>query len=153
MSGAGGKAEIMEVDRLGPVIRPQRQRAAGASDRGLPTPAATAPPPPPPSPSPAPVSPGLAQAPTTVAMLMAMASADPQRDRRARLASDSARGVHLLDKLHRAVVAGEADAASLQALSEWLDGFEVPDDPHLAALARDIALRVEVELAKHEAGR
>ena len=152
MSCAGGKAEIMEIDRLGPVIPPQRQRAAGASDRGLPTPAAAAPPPPPP-PSPPPVSPGLAQAPTTVAMLMAMASADPQRDRRARLASDSARGVHLLDKLHRAVVAGESDAASLQALAEWLDGFEVPDDPHLAAVARDIALRVEVELAKHEAGR
>ena len=152
MSCAGGKAEIMEIDRLGPVIRPQRQSAAGASDRGLPTPAAAAPPPPPPPSSP-PVSPGLAQAPTTVAMLMAMASADPQRDRRARMASDSARGVHLLDKLHRAVVAGEADAASLQALAEWLEGFEVPDDPHLAALARDIALRVEVELAKHEAGR
>jgi len=150
MSCAGGKAEIMEIDRLGPVIRPQRQSAAGTPDRGLPTPAAAAPPPPPSSP---PVSPGLAQAPTTVAMLMAMASADPQRDRRARMASDSARGVHLLDKLHRAVVAGEADAASLQALSEWLEGFEVPDDLHLAALARDIALRVEVELAKHEAGR
>ena len=149
MSCARGKAEIMEIDRLGPVIRPQRQRQAGASDHGLPTPAATAPPPP----SPPAVSPGLAQAPTTVAMLMAMASVDPQRDRRARMASDSARGVHLLDKLHRAVVAGEADAASLQALAEWLEGFEVPDDPHLAALARDIALRVEVELAKHDAGR
>lgn len=141
----------MEIDRLGPVIRPQRQHPAGTSDRGLPNP--TAAPPPPPSPSPPAVSPGLAQAPTTVAMLMAMASADPQRDRRARMASDSARGVHLLDKLHRAVVAGEADTPSLQALAEWLDGFEVPDDPHLAALARDIALRVEVELAKHDANR
>lgn len=140
----------MDIDRLGPVIGPQR--ATGPANRGTPAPAAAAPPPSPPPSAPA-VTPGLAQAPTTVAMLMAMASADPQRDRRARMASDSARGVHLLDKLHRAVVAGEADPASLQALAAWLDEFEVPDDPHLAGLARDIALRVEVELAKHEAGR
>jgi hypothetical protein len=38
----------------------------------------------------------------------------------------------------------------LQQLADWSAAFEAPEDPQLAALARDVELRVRVELAKHE---
>ena len=37
-----------------------------------------------------------------------------------------------------------------QALAQWAEEFSLPDSPQLQSLARDVELRVKVELARHE---
>lgn len=91
------------------------------------------------------------QAATTVHVLLAAATAlETPKDKRRREARPAARGLEILEQLHAAQVKGLPDAAALDALSQWAALFEMPDDPELAEIARDIELRVRVELAKHD---
>ncbi|RYD64794.1 MAG: hypothetical protein EOP58_08825 [Sphingomonadales bacterium] len=91
------------------------------------------------------------QAATTVHVLLAAATAlETPKDKRRREARPAARGLEILDKLHAAQVKGMPDEAVLDALTQWAAVFEMPDDPDLADIARDIELRVRVELAKHD---
>lgn len=91
------------------------------------------------------------QAATTVHVLLAAATAlETPKDKRRREARPAARGLEILEQLHAAQVKGLPDEAALDALSQWAALFEMPDDPALAEIARDIELRVRVELAKHD---
>lgn len=91
------------------------------------------------------------QAATTVHVLLAAATAlETPKDKRRREARPAARGLEILEQLHAAQVKGLPDAATLDALSQWAALFEMPEDPELADIARDIELRVRVELAKHD---
>ena len=85
---------------------------------------------------------------TSVQMLVALAAAEPTIERRRKMAADADRGVTTLERLHRELVAGMPSPERLQALVEWSDQMVMPDQPALAALAREIDLRVRVELAK-----
>lgn len=91
------------------------------------------------------------QAATTVHVLLAAATAlETPKDKRRREARPAARGLEILEQLHAAQVKGLPDAVALDALTQWAALFEMPDDPELADIARDIELRVRVELAKHD---
>ena len=136
--------------RINPVVQQMQAMllAAGAADARFrttgkaPPPAADAPTrQPPPSLSPA----------TAVQLLVAVAaSAEPAETRRRHEARPLARGVALLHRFHAAAVGGAAPPALLREMVDWTTTFELPDDPVLASLARDIELRVRVELARHE---
>ena len=84
----------------------------------------------------------------SVAMLVTLAAADPSIERRRKQSVDAERGLDMLDRLHRELVAGVAAPARLQEIAEWADSFETPEDPVLASILSDIDLRVRVELAK-----
>ncbi len=91
------------------------------------------------------------QAATTVQVLLAAAaSPETPQDKRRREARPAARGLEILDQLHAAEVKGLPQGDALAAMAQWAAAFELPDDPVLADLARDIELRVRVELAKHD---
>lgn len=106
--------------------------------------AADAPPPP------QPAGPTL-NATTSVHVLLAAATAlETPRDKRRREARPAARGLDMLEQLHAAGVKGAPQGQMLDALAQWAAAFELPDDPELAEIARDIELRVRVELAKHD---
>lgn len=92
--------------------------------------------------------PATAHPTTSVAMLVTLAAADPQMERRRKLAADAERGVAVLDKLHKELVAGTPSVERLQEIVEWSENFEAQDDPVLAQILSDIDLRVRVELAK-----
>jgi len=83
-------------------------------------------------------------------LLAAATALETPKDKRRREARPAARGLEILEQLHAAQVKGLPDEAALDALSQWAALFEVPDDPELAEIARDIELRVRVELAKHD---
>ena len=87
---------------------------------------------------------------TSVEMLVALASVDPVVERRRKMASDAERGLALLERLHQEAMGGEILPERLAQLSEWAATFTLPTDPALARVARDIDLRVRVELAKHD---
>ena len=87
---------------------------------------------------------------TSVEMLVALASVDPAVERRRKMATDADRGLALLERLHQEAMGGEILPERLAQLSEWAATFKLPDDPALAAVVRDIDLRVRVELAKHD---
>ncbi len=90
------------------------------------------------------------QAATSVQMLVALAATEPPRERRGRAVVAVDRGVSLLERLHAATLAGPVPSALLADLAEWADHFVPPDDPQAAAIARDVEVRVRVELARHE---
>jgi hypothetical protein len=90
-------------------------------------------------------------APTTsVEMLVALASVDPAVERRRKLAAEADRGLGLLERLYQDLQGDGVLPARLDELSAWVERFAVPDDPELAEVARDIEVRVRVELAKHD---
>jgi hypothetical protein len=93
---------------------------------------------------------GATQPMPSVAMLVTLAAADPAVERRRKQAQDAERGLDRLDRLHRELVAGAPSVERLRELAEWSQGFEVPDEPALAAILAEIDLRVRVELAKHD---
>ncbi|MEP9359793.1 flagellar assembly protein FliX [Sphingomonas sp. KR3-1] len=86
----------------------------------------------------------------SVAMLVTLAAANPAIERRRKQAADAERGIDMLDKLHREIVAGVVAPARLQEIVEWAQTFEPSDNPVLASILSDIDLRVRVELAKHD---
>ena len=91
------------------------------------------------------------QAATTVHVLLAAATAlETPQEKRRREARPSARGLEILDQLHAAGVKGVPEDKALDALAQWAAAFEMPEDPALADIAREIELRVRVELAKHD---
>lgn len=87
---------------------------------------------------------------TSVQMLVQMAAADPAVERRRKIAENAGRGLALLERLDAETRVRPAAVEPLDALRDWLQSFEAPDDPQLAALMQEIELRVKVELAKHE---
>ncbi|OAN57283.1 flagellar assembly protein FliX [Sphingomonas sp. TDK1] len=86
--------------------------------------------------------------PTSVQMLVAIAANNPVAERRRKQARDVERGIDALDRLHKELVAGTPNVARLREIVEWSQAVPTPTDPGLAALMRDIDLRVQVELAK-----
>lgn len=84
----------------------------------------------------------------TVQMLVALSANHPGVERRRRLAQQAASGLEALERLHEALMKGDAAPAELKALAEWVQTVEMPEEPTLAALVRDIDVRVRVELAK-----
>ena len=87
---------------------------------------------------------------TSVQMLVAMAAMEPPSERRRKVAEETDRGLSMLERLHAELAEGVAAPERLRELAEWSESVEVPDEPHLSALAREVELRVRVELAKHE---
>jgi hypothetical protein len=98
----------------------------------------------------APMTTPAAQNPPTTSVQMLIALAEPALERRRKLAVETDRGVNMLERLHSELVQGVVPPERLQQLADWSAAFEAPEDPQLAALARDVELRVRVELAKHE---
>ncbi|MFT3977476.1 MAG: flagellar assembly protein FliX [Sphingomonas bacterium] len=86
----------------------------------------------------------------SVAMLVTMAAVDDGKERRRRIAEDAARGLDALERLHRELVSGAASPARLAEIAQWSRDHAVSEDPTLAALLKDIDLRVRVELAKFD---
>lgn len=85
---------------------------------------------------------------TSVQMLVALAAADPAIERRRKLAVDAERGLKALETLHRELVAGIPGPERLREIADWSQTLEMPDEPVLAGILRDIDVRVRVELAK-----
>lgn len=85
-----------------------------------------------------------------VAMLVTLAAADPSSERRRKAAADADRGLKTLDTLHKELLRGTATADRLRELAQWTASAEIPSDPQLAALYREIDVRVRVELAKYD---
>nr|WP_315382958.1 flagellar assembly protein FliX [uncultured Sphingomonas sp.] len=98
----------------------------------------------PPHPMPAP---GTIAA-TSVQMLVAIAANNPIAERRRKQARDVERGIDALDRLHKELVAGTPNVARLREIVQWSETVPTPADPQLAALMREIDVRVRVELAK-----
>ena len=94
--------------------------------------------------------PATTQPATSVQMLVAMAAAEPVADRRRKIAERTDKGLSLLEKLHVELVTRGPSPERMQELLEWSESFELPEDPQLATLARELELRVRVELAKHD---
>jgi hypothetical protein len=101
-------------------------------------------------PAPPPATVPIASPATSVAMLVAMAANDPVVEQRRKLAEEADRGLSLLERLHRDLAAGEPSPEQLEDMAAWVEGFTPPDDPTLGPVAREIELRVRVELAKHD---
>jgi len=98
----------------------------------------------------APLAPPLTSPTPTasVAMLVAVAAQAPDAHRRPTLRR-AERGLGALERLHRALAIGAVPAADLAELRDW-SGASLDEQGELAALLRDIELRVLVELAKGE---
>lgn len=109
-------------------------------------PAASAPQPENRPPAPAP----SLQAATSVQLLVALATAEEPKARREREARPLSHGLGLLERLDRAAATHEPVADLLDQLAAWTGQIDASALPALADLARDIDLRVRVELAKHE---
>ena len=91
-----------------------------------------------------------AQPATSVQMLVAMAAAEPVVERRRKIAERADKGLSLLEKLHVELVTRVSSPERMQELLDWSESFELPEDPQLATLARELELRVRVELAKYD---
>jgi len=139
----------MRIDGLPPAIRQALIAATAAGADAFRAPAERTDAPPPPIP-PATAGAVGAQPPTSVAMLVALAAVDPAADRRRKAAENTDRGLSLLERLRDELELGLASPEQLGLLADWAAGFAVPDDPQLATLAREVELRVRVELAKHD---
>lgn len=87
---------------------------------------------------------------TSVQMLVQLTAADPEVERRRKMTEKAGRGLALLERLDAETHVRPAAIEPLEALRDWLETFEAPDDPQLAAVMEEIELRVRVELAKHE---
>lgn len=83
----------------------------------------------------------------SVAVLVA-ASAPAECLRQRRVLSAAADALDRLERLHRLALAGATDPDSLAELANGLDGAD--EEPELAALLADIALRIRIEQAKSE---
>jgi hypothetical protein len=90
------------------------------------------------------------QAIQNVAMLVTIAATDPAIERRRKAAVEADRGLKSLENLHAELLRGTAQPERLRELAEWTASAEVPADPYLAALYREIDVRVRVELAKFD---
>lgn len=133
---------MMRIDGINPLLP---VTPAGAAPRHSPDAFA-----PEPAPAATSTAPPVAPHPaTSVEMLVALASVDPAVERRRKLAAETDRGLTLLERLRDGLERGAADPEHLHALADWVGGFAIPDDPGLAEVARDIDLRVRVELARH----
>ncbi len=86
--------------------------------------------------------------PTSVQMLVAIAANNPIMERRRKQARDAERGIDALDRLHKELVAGTPNVARLREIVEWSETVPTPSEPQLAALMREVDVRVRVELAK-----
>lgn len=100
------------------------------------------------SPTPQPLPAPTASAATSVQMLVAIAVNNPVAERRRKQARDAERGIDALDRLHKELVAGAPNVARLREIAAWSQNATPPEEPALAALMREIDLRVRVELAK-----
>ncbi|WP_294258375.1 flagellar assembly protein FliX [uncultured Sphingomonas sp.] len=85
---------------------------------------------------------------TSVQMLVAIAANNPVAERRRKQARDVERGIDALDRLHKELVAGTPNVARLREIVQWSETVPTPAEPQLAALMREIDVRVRVELAK-----
>lgn len=94
--------------------------------------------------------PPATQPATSVQMLVALAAAEPPVERRRKMAAATDRGLRLLERLHAELVVGTPAPERLAELLDWSEGFDPRADPHLAGLAREIEVRVRVEIAKHD---
>jgi hypothetical protein len=101
-------------------------------------------------PHPAAQDPASAHPTTSVQMLVTLAAIDPTIERRRKQAVAAERGIDLLDRLHKEMLAGVAGVERLREIADWSRNVETPDDPVLAALVAEIDLRVRVELAKYD---
>jgi len=97
-----------------------------------------------------PAVPPATQPATSVQMLVALAAAEPLPERRRKMAAPVDRGLSLLERLQAELLVGGPDPERLRELVEWSESFEAPGDPQLASLAREIEVRVRVEIAKHD---
>lgn len=86
---------------------------------------------------------------TSVEMLVALAAVDDAAERRRKLAAQAETGLERLEALHRDLLAGNPTAERLEEIAAWARQLSVPDDPGIAAILREIELRILVELAKH----
>jgi hypothetical protein len=135
----------MRIDNVAAVLRQALLAATAAKPAaGFPAEAEAVRPVPPPATVPI----GLPT--TSVAMLVAMAANDPVVEQRRKLAAEADRGLSLLERLHRDLATGEPTPERLEEMAAWIAGFTPPDDPALGPVAREIELRVRVELAKHD---
>lgn len=96
------------------------------------------------------VTPPATQPATSVQMLVALAAQEPATERRRRQAAEADRGLSMLERLHAELVAGTPAPERLQELADWSATLAMPEEPALASLAREIDVRVRVELAKHD---
>lgn len=107
----------------------------------------------PPAPPAAPIQGTGTQMPspaTSVAMLVTLAAVDPPADRRRRAITQASRGLDQLERLRDELETGLASPERLHEMAQWSRSFAAPDSPEIAELAREIELRVRVELAKHD---
>lgn len=88
--------------------------------------------------------------PVSVEMLVTLATVEPTIERRRRIAADADRGLRALERLDQALAAGLPPVERLEEVAAWAAGQHAPQDPELAAIFKDIELRVRIELAKHE---
>jgi len=101
-------------------------------------------------PAPPPAAQSAVAQPVSVQMLVTLASVEPAVERRRRVAIEAGRALNALDRLNDTLVAGLPPVERLREVAAWAGTVEVPEDPQLAAILKDIDLRVRVELAKHE---
>ena len=87
---------------------------------------------------------------TSVQLLVALAAAEPAIERRRRIAIEAERGLRGLERLHDALLAGPLPPERIEEIAAWVEAAEAPADRELEPVFREIALRVRVELAKHE---
>lgn len=86
----------------------------------------------------------------TVQMLVVLAASDSGVERRRRMATGADKGLRLLESLHGELVAGVPSPGRLREIAAWAQAMETPEDPTLAAIMREIDVRVRVELAKFD---
>lgn len=97
----------------------------------------------------APLSSSPASSMPSVEMLVTLAAAQDGAERRRRLAGAAGRGLDALGRFHAELVAGVPSVARLREIADWAQEAEMPEDPDLVAIFREIDLRVRVELAKY----
>ncbi len=141
----------MLIARVAEGPRTERARSAGspAAGRGwvdpLSTSTADA------RPTPAPVAGGAIAALAGVDALLVLQRVEEPADRRQRAARRGARLLDGLERLRRGLLDGTLPEATLRELRVGLAELEaVPDQPRLQSVLTEIAVRVEVELAKLE---
>lgn len=103
-----------------------------------------------------PATPHIAQVATanvpipTLQMLVVLAATDNGVERRRRMAADADKGLKLLELLHGELVAAGPNPTRLREIAAWAQVVETPEDSTLAAIMREIDVRVRVELAKFD---
>jgi len=85
----------------------------------------------------------------SVQMLVTLAATQDGIDRRRRIASEAGRGLDALGRFHDEIIAGAPSIDRLRDIADWAKHAQPPEDPTLAAIFREIDVRVRVELAKY----